>query len=262
VENHSDSKTAPTNMAPAASSLPAARSGRVFATTRWTVVLQAGGPTSEGSSRALEVLCRTYWYPLYSFARRSGVPPHDAEDLTQSFFAHLLERDVVARADRGRGRFRSFLLTAFKNYHANARAHQAAGKRGGGRALLSLDVMNPEERYLNEPRTDLTPEKLYDQKWAASMLEQVMRVMRAEYAALGKGAQFDVLRRVIWGSPVDASYQILAAQIGMTEGAFKVAVHRMRARFKECLRQEVAQTVASADEVDEEIRHLMASLGT
>src|ERR1700690_305055 len=126
--------------------------GRVFATTRWTVVLQAGGPTSEGSAWALEQLCRTYWYPLYSFARRTGVLPHDAEDLTQSFFVHLLEKDVIARADRERGRFRSFLLAAFKNYHTNERARHAAAKRGGGRAIVSFDELQAEDRYQHEPQ--------------------------------------------------------------------------------------------------------------
>lgn len=234
---------------------------RVFATTRWTVVLQAGGPTSEGSTQALEQLCRTYWYPLYSFARRSGVSVHDAEDLTQSFFTFLLQKDVVARANRDRGRFRNFLLTAFKNYHANERAHLAAAKRGGGRSIISLEGMQAEERYRHEPRNDLSPEKLYDQKWAASLLEQVLQLLRAEYVALGKAAQFDVLRRVIWGGHQEGGYEALARQVGMSEGAFKVAVHRMRTRFKECLRQEVAQTVATPGEVDDELRHLLSALG-
>lgn len=236
--------------------------GRVFATTRWTVVLQAGGPTSEGSTQALEQLCRTYWYPLYSFARRSGVPPHDAEDLTQSFFAYLLERDVIARADRERGRFRNFLLASFKHYHANQRAHRAAAKRGGGRAIVSFDEMAAEQRYQHEPRSDLTPEKLYDQKWAASLLDQVMLNLQGEYQALGKGAQFRVLRRVIWGARIEGGYEALAREAGLSEGAFKVAVHRLRARFKECLRLEVAQTVATPGEVDDELRHLLAAVGS
>jgi len=235
---------------------------RVFATTRWTVVLQAGGPTSEGSAWALEQLCRTYWYPLYSFARRSGVPPHDAEDLTQSFFAHLLEKDVIARADRERGRFRSFLLGAFKNFHANDRARLAATKRGGGRSIISFDEMQAESRYQHEPQNDLSPEKLYEQKWAASLLEQVMQTLRTEYSTLGKGLLFDVLRTVIWGGRQDGGYEALAGQVGLTEGAFKVAVHRMRSRYKECLRQEVAQTVATPGEVDDELRHLLSALGT
>jgi RNA polymerase sigma factor (sigma-70 family) len=236
------------------------QNGRVFATTRWTVVLQAGGPTSEGSAAALEQLCRTYWYPLYSFARRSGVPAHDAEDLTQSFFAFLLERDAISRADRERGRFRSFLLTAFKNYQSNERARHSAAKRGGGHNIVSLDEMQAESRYQLEPQAELTPEKLYDQKWAASLIEQVMATLRAEYAVLSKGPLFDVLRSVIWGGRQEGGYEELARQTGLTEGAFKVAVHRMRGRFKECLRQEVAQTVVTPGEVDDELRHLLTAL--
>jgi RNA polymerase sigma-70 factor (ECF subfamily) len=233
---------------------------RVFATTLWTVVLRAGGPTSNGSAAALEQLCRTYWYPLYSFARRTGLPAHDAEDLTQSFFAFLLEKDAIARADRERGRFRSFLLSAFKNFAANERAHQTAAKRGGGKAVVSLDEMRAEDRYQHEPKNDLTPERLYDQKWAASLLEQVMQLLRTEYTTLGKGPLFDALRSVIWGGRQNGGYEQLAQQVGMSEGAFKVAVHRLRTRFKECLHQEVAQTVATPGEIDDELRHLLTAL--
>ena len=236
--------------------------GRVFATTRWTVVLQAGGPTSAGSAAALEQLCRTYWYPLYSFARRSGLSAHDAEDLTQSFFAFLLDNDAIARADRERGRFRNFLLAAFRNFHANERAYQAAAKRGGGKIVVSLDELQAENRYQHEPKSDLSPERLYDQKWAASLLDQVMQSLRVEYASLGKGALFDVLRGVVWGGGQTAGYAELARQAGLTEGAFKVAVHRLRARFRECLHQEVAQTVASPGDIEDELRQLLSALST
>lgn len=223
-------------------------------------MLRAGGPTSDGSAAALEQLCRTYWYPLYSFARRSGVSAHDAEDLTQSFFAYLLEKDAIARADRERGRFRSFLLTTFKNFQANERAHHAAAKRGGGRALVSLDELQAENRYQHEPQTNLSPEKLFEQKWAASLLDQVMQTLRTEYTTLGKGPLFDSLRGVIWGGRQEGGYELLARLAGLSEGAFKVAVHRLRTRFKECLRQEVAQTVATPGEVDDELRHLLTAL--
>ena len=235
---------------------------RVFATTRWTVVLRAGGATSDGSAAALEQLCRTYWYPLYSFARRTGLAAHDAEDLTQAFFAFLLEKDTIARADRERGRFRSFLLSAFKNFHANERAHLAAAKRGGGKTVVSLDELRAEDRYQHEPKSDLTPERLYDQKWAASLLDQVMQLLRTEYTSLGKGPLFDALRSVIWGSRQEGGYEKLAQQLGMSEGAFKVAVHRLRTRFKECLHQEVAQTVATPGEIEDELRHLLSALST
>jgi len=237
---------------------PVAVGARIFGTTRWTVVLQAGGPTSGGSVRALEQLCRSYWYPLYSFARRSGVPAHDAEDLTQSFFAYLLEKDTIARADRKRGRFRNFLLAAFRNFQANDRARNSAAKRGGGRPILSLEEQRAEARYRHEPQTNLTPEKLYDQKWAASLLDQIMQTMQAEYIALGKGPLFEILREVIWGGRQEGGYDLLARNAGMSEGAFKVAVHRLRTRFRECLRQEVAQTVATPGEVDDELRHLLS----
>lgn len=239
-----------------------AKSGaRVFATTRWTVVLRAGGATSDGSAAALEQLCRTYWYPLYSYARRTGMAAHDAEDLTQSFFAYLLEKDTISRANRERGRFRSFLLTAFTNFAANERAHHATAKRGGGKAHIHLDSLQAEERYQYEPRSDLSPEKLYDQKWAASLLNQVMQLLSTEYNSLGKGRLFDVLRGVIWGGRQEGGYATLASQVGMSEGAFKVAVHRLRSRFRECLHQEVAQTVATPGEIEDELRHLLSSLG-
>ena len=240
----------------------AAPGARVFATTLWTVVLQAGGPTSEGSAHALERLCRTYWYPVYSFVRRSGAAPHDAEDLTQGFFAHLLDKDMIAKADRERGRFRNFLLASFKNYHANERSRQAALKRGEGKALVSFEDLQAEDRYKHEPRNNMSPEKLFDQKWAASLLDQVMRSLRTEYASLGKAPLFDLLRTVIWGGRQIIGYEALARQVGMTEGAFKVAVHRLRSRFRECLRQEVAQTVATPGEVDDELRYLLAAIGT
>jgi RNA polymerase sigma factor (sigma-70 family) len=242
-------------------SLLSGQAGRVFATTRWTVVLQAGGPTSEGSAAALGQLCRTYWYPLYTYARRIGMPAHDAEDLTQSFFAYLLEKDSIARADRERGRFRSFLLTAFKNFNANEHARNSTTKRGGGHRMVSLDELQAENRYQLEPQTELTPEKLYDQKWAASLLEQVMATLRAEYEVLNKGPLFDLLRSVVWGGRQEGGYEELARQAGISEGAFKVAVHRMRNRFKECLRQEVAQTVVTPGEIDDELRHLLTALG-
>jgi RNA polymerase sigma factor (sigma-70 family) len=220
----------------------------------------AGGSTSAGSAAALEQLCRTYWYPLYFFARGRGLSPHDAEDLIQSFFAFLLEKDAIATADRERGRFRTFLLTALQNFHANERARAGSLKRGGGCALVSFDELEAEARYRNEPGTALTPERLFDQKWAHSLLEQVLEILRREYVAAGKGALFDALRDLLWGGRGEVSYEVLAHQLGTTEGAIKVGVHRLRLRFKACLHEEVAHTVASPGEVDAELRHLLASL--
>jgi RNA polymerase sigma factor (sigma-70 family) len=220
----------------------------------------AGGSTSAGSAAALEQLCRSYWYPLYSFARYRGLSPHDAEDLIQSFFAFLLEKDVIARADRERGRFRTFLLSALQNFHANERARAGSQKRGGGCAILSFDELQAEARYQSEPATTLSPERLFDQKWAASLLEQVMQILRREYTAAGKGALFEELRTFLWGGRGETSYEALANKLGTTEGAIKVAVHRLRLRFKECLHNEVTHTVATPGEVDDELRHLLTSL--
>jgi RNA polymerase sigma factor (sigma-70 family) len=236
------------------------RANRIFATTRWTVVLMAGGSTSVGSAAALEQLCRTYWYPLYSFVRGRGLSPHDAEDLIQSFFAFLLEKDVIARADRERGRFRTFLLAALQNFQANERARAESLKRGGGNVIVSFDELQAEARYQNEPATNLSPERIFDQKWAASLLDQVLQILRREYTAAGKALLFEELRQLLWGGRGEVSYETLARQLGTTEGAIKVAVHRLRLRFKECLRDEVMHTVAAPGEVEDELRHLLTSL--
>jgi RNA polymerase sigma-70 factor (ECF subfamily) len=240
--------------------LAAASGGRIFATTCWTVVLEAGGPQSPGSEAALEQLCRTYWYPLYFFARREGHSACEAEDLTQSFFAHLLEKRIVAHADPGRGRFRSFLLAAFKNFGSNQRVQRSAAKRGGGSPLLSFEQLNADGRYEQELRDEGSPEKLYDQKWAVSVLDQVTRLLQEEYTASGKGVLFVALRGVVSGRRQGEGYDVIAREMGMSEGSFKVAVHRFRTRFREKLRLELAQTVAVPDHVDDELRHLLSVL--
>ena len=236
------------------------KGARVFATTRWTVVLQAGGSTSAGSTAALNKLCGAYWYPLYFFARRRGLGAHDAEDLIQGFFAFLLEKDVIARADRERGRFRTFLLTSLQNFQANERARAGSQKRGGGHTIVSFDELQAENRYQGEPATNLSPERLFDQKWAASLLEQALQNLRREYVAAGKGPLFEEAHDRLWGGRGEVGYEAMGRKLGMTEGAIKVAVHRLRLRFKECLQDEVAHTVASPAEIDDELRHLLASL--
>ena len=235
---------------------------RAFVTTRWSVVLQMRGAGSDQSRQALQHLCRSYWYPLYWFARRRGVGPHDAEDLIQSFFTHLLEKEVFARADRERGRFRTFLLTALKNFESNERARNTAQKRGGGQEFVSIDELQAQSRYEQEPSSDLSPERLYDQKWAASLLAHVVETLRAEYAAAGKSALFEELRHLLWGGRGLTSYDVIAQRLGTNEGALRVALHRFRARFKERLHDEVAQTVEDPSAVDDELRHLLASLTT
>lgn len=246
---------------PAAERAPSAASGgRIFATTCWTVVLEAGGPLSAGSQAALEQLCRAYWYPLYCFARRQGLSACEAEDLTQAFFAHLLEKRIVAHADPERGRFRSFLLAAFKNFASNQRVHRSAAKRGGGSPPLSFEQMDAAARYENEPRDEHSPEKLYDRKWAVSVIDQVTRRLREEYAAAGKAPLFAALLGATGGRRPNEGYDALAREAGMSAGAFKVAVHRFRNRFRERLRLEVAQTVAGPGDIEGELHHLLSVL--
>jgi RNA polymerase sigma-70 factor (ECF subfamily) len=234
--------------------------GRPFATTHWSIVLAAGHASRADSRAALAKLCETYWYPLYCFIRRRGHDAHEAEDLTQGFFAALLERDSLRVADPNRGRFRSFLLASLNHFLANEWRRQAAQKRGGGQPLLSLDCASGEARYSQEPAHDLTPEKLYERRWALTLLEQALSKLRQEYAAGGKSALFERLGAFLAGDE-GAPYRSVAAELNMTEGAVKVAAHRLRRRCREHLRAEVAQTVADPQDVDEELRNLMAAMG-
>jgi len=247
-------------MASAEQTLTTDKATRVFVTTRWSVVLQMRGPSSATSAKALQELCRSYWYPLYGFARRRGLAPHDAEDLIQSFFTFLLEKEVFARADPERGRFRTFLLCSLRNFQANERARQECQKRGGNHQFVSFEELQAEARYEAEPSSDLSPERLYDQKWAASLLERVLDSLQSEYTTAGKGEVFELLRPLVWGAREPTTYHAVGRQLGMTEGAVKVAVHRLRARFRERLRDEVTQTVDSPEAVDDELRHLLAAL--
>ena len=211
-----------------------------FATTHWSVVVAAGGPTGPGARAALETLCRTYWYPLYAYARRRGASRHDAEDLVQGFFGVLLERGSVAAADPQRGRFRAFLLTAFQRCAADEHARRAAQKRGGGAAALSLDFDEGESRFAIEPTHGLTPEREFERRFALALLARTV----------------DLLPFV--GGKGDARpYAEIAAARGTSEGAIKVAVHRLRVRYRECLRAEIRETVAAEADVDDEIRHLL-----
>jgi RNA polymerase sigma-70 factor (ECF subfamily) len=236
---------------------------RPFATTRWTLVAAAGGDTSEETSAALATLCETYWYPLYAFARRRGNDAHAAQDLTQGFFATVLEKDYLRDADRERGRFRSFLLAAFSNYASKQRDHAAAQKRGGGKTPLSLDFEHGESRYCLEPADELTPERIFERRWALTLLDRVVTRVRDELAASGKEQVFDALKGTLTGAPV-GSYREIGVSLGMSEGAVKVAAHRLRKRYRACLRAEIADTVADAasnpDAIDDEIRHLIEAV--
>lgn len=240
---------------------PAKRSP-VFATTRWTLVLAAGDePSSPQRREALEELCRAYWYPLYAYIRRRGHDAHAAEDLTQGFFARLLERDDLARLTREGGRFRSFLLTALGHFLANEHERNCALKRGGGRAVVSLDAPPGEDRYLLEPAHAESPDRLFDRQWALSLLEQALRRLAEEHTAAGKEEVFVALRPFLSREPEAGEYAPLAARLELAPGTLAVQVHRLRARYRQLVRAVVADTVDSPLEVDAEMRHLLAALG-
>jgi RNA polymerase sigma-70 factor (ECF subfamily) len=230
-----------------------------FASTHWSVVLAAGRRSLPASDQALAALCRVYWYPLYAYARRRLGDLDQAQDLTQDFFARLLERNMLAGAEPERGHFRAFLLTAFKNFLINEGDKARAAKRGGDRTFLPLDFPAGNSRYHLEPAHAWTPERLFERQWALTLLEQVLTALRAEYVADSKEELFDCLKVYLTGE-TNASYGDLAPALGMSEGAIKVAAHRLRERYRALLRWEVAQTVADPAEVDDEIRRLFDAL--
>lgn len=231
-----------------------------FVTTHWSVVLAAGRGDSTRAQAALEKLCRSYWYPLYAFVRRLGHNAHDAEDLVQSFFAICLEKHYLGAAEQSKGRFRSFLLIALKRFLANEWEKGRTLKRGGGQAPISLDSLAAEQRYALEPSESLSADKLFERRWALTLLDQVVNRLRDEQAACGKLEQFEQLKECITSAGRGTPYATLAMRLGTSEGAVKVAVHRLRQRYRELLEAEIANTVASSDEIDEERRHLLAAL--
>ena len=230
-----------------------------FAATRWTMVLTAGQTASPQAGRALEELCRAYWYPLYAYVRRRGYDVHDAEDLTQEFFARLLAKHYLADVDRTKGKFRSFLLASLKHFLANEWDRAHAAKRGGGQPLLSLDTQKAETRYRSEPADELTAEKLLDRQWALALLDQVLDRLQAEFVADGKAEQFDQLKMFLTEGKGTTSYAAVATKLQTTEGAIKVGVHRLRRRYRELLREEISHTVATSAEIEDEMRHLFAA---
>ena len=232
----------------------------IFATTHWSVVLAAGETDSSKAPEAMAQLCRTYWYPLYAYVRRKGYDSHEAQDLTQEFFARLLARNYLSVADRNKGKFRSFLLGSLEHFLAREWTKAHAQKRGGGQTLFSLDEVDAENRYLLEPTDELTAEKIFDRRWATTLLEQAMARLREHYRADHKGNIFEKLELFLTGNAPETSYAEIAGSLNMTEGALKVAVHRLRQRYGELVRAEIAQTVAAPDEVDEELHYLFAVL--
>lgn len=233
---------------------------RDFRTTHWSLVLAVGAEATTHSRRALETLCTLYWYPLYAYVRRRGYDAEEARDLTQGFFARLLRRHIVETADPGRGRFRSYLLGALKHYLADEWDRAHALKRGGGQAMLSIDVEAAEGRFRHEPADELTPQKLFDRRWALTLLDTVLAQLQDEFVQKGKERIFDRLKGFLSGETGGVPYSRIASELGMTEAAVKVTVHRLRQRYQQLLRDEIAQTVTSEEEVEEEIRYLIEAI--
>ena len=233
---------------------------REFATTHWSLVVAAKPDEASQTfaRKALEELCRAYWYPLYAFVRYRGYSSDDAQDLTQSFFARIIETGGLASADPERGRFRSYLLGAMKHFLANQWHRDRAQKRGGGVTFLALDALDPESRYLLEPAQSTDPDACFDREWAQESIARAMEALRAESQASGKGQLFEALQTSLIGE--EPARSETAARLGMTVGAVKVAVFRLRQRYRELLRAEIAETVSDPSDIDDEMRQLVAAL--
>jgi RNA polymerase sigma-70 factor (ECF subfamily) len=231
-----------------------------FATTRWSLVLDAGTELTPRGREALATLCELYWYPLYAYLRRRNHSAEDAQDLTQGFFTRLLEKHALNIVDPTRGRFRSFLLASLDHYVSNERDHDRAQKRGGATPPISLDATTAEERYKHEPADPWTPEKIFDRNWALTLLGRVLERLRTDLHAEGKGELFDHLKVYLSGEQGAPSYHALGTALGMSEGAVKVAVHRLRRRYRDVLYDEIAQTVSTPEEVELELQYLMESV--
>ncbi len=240
---------------------PAARTAAQFATTHWSTVLRAADSASAESNEALERLCRTYWFPLYAFARRQGRDAEDAKDLTQAFFAHLFEGGFFARAAPERGKFRSFLLGAFKRFMRDQNRACHAQQRGGQFEFVTLDNELAEERWSAESLAHDDPETLYDREWALAVLDEAITLLELECRHEGKADLFEILHPLLQGDPASSPQLELAARLGLSIGAVKVAIHRLRRRYGELLRSVVAHTVPDPGDIDEELRHLVRLLG-
>lgn len=232
---------------------------RQFLTTHWSVVLAAQHDSSPEAGAALETLCRVYWYPLYAYARRSGHTPHDAQDLTQEFFARLLEKNWLRSAAPELGRFRNFLLVAMKRFLAKEWHREHAQKRGGTRIFIPLDSAEAEQRYAIEP--GIEADSLYERRWALTLIHQALDRLAQEFARAEKTADFDILKEWLTAERGEIPYAEVAAKLGASEGAARVAVHRLRKRFRDLFRETIAQTVAQPAEIEDEMRHLAETLG-
>ena len=231
-----------------------------FATTHWSVVLTARDGDAPEVRDALARLCELYWYPLYAYLRRRGFSPHDAEDLTQSFLAYLLGKDFLARISPEKGKFRSFLLASLNHFVSDQRDKEQRQKRGGNQRVLSLDAASAEARYRLEPVEEADPQRIFERRWAFAVVETALQRLESESVSAGKAALFAGLKSALIGDPGPSTYSELGQSLGLSEGAVKVAAHRLRRRFRELFRQEIAQTVSQPDEVEDEIRFLFRVL--
>ena len=241
------------------SSQPSSTPGDIFATTHWTVVLAAGRQRSPEAARALEELCRTYWFPLYAYVRRRGHAKEDAEDLTQAFFARLLEKNPFAQLDSDKGKFRAFLLASLKNFLANERDKAHTLKRGGGILPLSLDWQTADTQFQVAATQEPSPDKAFDREWALALLAKVIGRLQSECVAEGKARVFEQLKQFLTAGHAESAQRAAAAELGMEEGAVRVAVHRLRKRYRQLLRDEIANTLAAAAMVDEEMSALFGA---
>jgi len=232
--------------------------GAQFAATSWTNVLAAQRSGSPEAAGALEKLCKAYWYPLYAYIRRKGYDPHKAQDLNQEFFYRLLKENYLGAVDRRRGKFRSFLLAALNHFLSNQRDYERALKRGGGQTLISLDETDAENRYLLEPASDLSPEKIFERNWFLALFDQALTRMREEHAAAGRVEVFEQLRQFIIEDAEPGDYNAVAAGVNMTPNAVAVTVHRWRERYKKLVHEEIIRTVADPTEIDDELHRFFA----
>lgn len=240
------------------SEVPSSQAPRLFPNTRWSVVLAARLPDA-ASAAALEILCQTYWYPLYAYVRRCGKSPHDAQDLTQAFFCRLLEKRWLDAADREKGKLRSFLIVALKKFMSNEWDRAAAQCRGGGRPPAQIDTAFAESRFATDPQA-LAPDETFDRQWALTLIQLTTARLRAEFAAAGKPGDYDALKACLLADRGTIDYTVVARQLGVNEGAARVAAHRLRKRFREIYREEISRTLAEGADLDAELRHLAAAL--
>lgn len=231
-----------------------------FNTTHWSVVLSAKESATEDGLTALDQLCRTYWYPLYAYVRRRGYGSEEAQDLTQDFFAHLLSKEFLAGVEPRKGKFRSFMLVSLNHFLSNARERAQTAKRGGGREIIPLETLAEERRYLLAGSGDSSPEKLFDREWALTLLDQALQALRQEFVAGDKPAQFDRLKAFLSCEGGEPSYTELSREWQMSPNAVAVMVHRLRQRYRECVRAQIARTVEGLQELEEELRSLFAAL--